>query len=400
MLMIHSNVAGLEGGDFIVDRKFHEGMSYYASNFEERIATVHPRWPGSPKIMDMVRVPVSELPYDVLLIDVDYHRRPMPQSQHALEQRIASAELVVGQDFGAAEIARRLGVPYIMIVEYDLGTQIVETTIDQTNPLRRLVRTLRTTVDFYRRQRADIKGAHSIHCNGYPIYHQIEKWHPDRLLYLDSRISPSSVIDEQSLERRLSGLSKRRVRLLFSGRYESLKGVSDVVAVAAECQRRGLPVELSLYGQGNRRGDLERQAAAAPKPEHIHINDAVPFPELMELSKAHDIFVCCHLQSDPSCTYLESFGAGLPIVGYANRMWRQLCAISNAGLSSPMGQVGAVADSIARLVGDQALLAEFSRNARRFALEHGFEREMDKRISGMKQALRPLSHRHNAALAN
>src|SRR5690606_1588528 len=104
------------------------------------------------------------------------------------------------QDFGATRIARQYGVPYIALLEYDLGTQIVASTIDLKDPLRRLVRSARISLNHYTQQRAEAKAALAVHCNGYPIYDALAKWNDNRLLYLDSRMLLSSVIDVASLE--------------------------------------------------------------------------------------------------------------------------------------------------------------------------------------------------------
>jgi colanic acid/amylovoran biosynthesis glycosyltransferase len=179
----------------------------------------------------------------------------------------------------------------------------------------------------------------------------------------------------------------RPLRLLFSGRYERMKGVADAVAVAVECLRRGLDIEMHFYGQGGLREDMERIAARAARPGRIHIHDAIPYPELVKISRTFDLFVCCHIQSDPSCTYLESFGAGLPIVGYGNRMWRRLSESSGAGLLSPLGRPASVADDVQRLADDFQLLSTLSERAVAFAREHNYENEFGKRIQALNAAM-------------
>jgi colanic acid/amylovoran biosynthesis glycosyltransferase len=185
----------------------------------------------------------------------------------------------------------------------------------------------------------------------------------------------------------LAARAGRPLRLLFSGRYERLKGVTDAVKAAVECVRRGLDVEMHFYGQGSLRGEMERIAAKAARPGRIHIHDAVPYPELVIISRTFDVFVCCHIQSDPSCTYLESFGAGLPIVGYGNRMWRRLSEASGAGLVSPLGRPALVADDVQRLANDFQLLSTLSERAVAFAQEHSYESEFGKRIQALNLAL-------------
>jgi glycosyltransferase involved in cell wall biosynthesis len=164
-----------------------------------------------------------------------------------------------------------------------------------------------------------------------------------------------------------------------------MKGSTDAVKVALECLRRGMNVEMHCYGQGSLKEDMLR--VAGQSSGKIIIKDAVPYTELVNISRRFDLFVCCHIQNDPSCTYLESYGAGLPIVGYANRMWQRLRDESHAGLSSTMGKPDKVADDIGRFLKEPELLAKYSRRALAFATEHCYENEWAKRVDALNAAI-------------
>jgi colanic acid/amylovoran biosynthesis glycosyltransferase len=230
-----------------------------------------------------------------------------------------------GTGYGTSAIARELGIPYVPIVEYDLTTQITVATSQATSSVRRLVRTARCVRRHVFHDIPELRNAHAIHCNGYPIFDVAKRYNPNCLLYLDSRMSGDMVIPSDELARRVTTREGRPLRLLYSGRYERLKGADDVVRVAAERLRRNLDIEMHCYGQGSLVGKMRDTAAASARPERILIHDAVPYTELVGISRSFDLFVCCHIQNDPSCTYFESFGAGLPIVGCSNRMWQRLC---------------------------------------------------------------------------
>jgi colanic acid/amylovoran biosynthesis glycosyltransferase len=372
--MVHSNVASVSGGVFTVDRKFHVGMTDYARMINAPLLTIHPHIPGVP-IMDPISVPVDELPYRVVIGDL---------------KAIDGAQLVYGCGMGSAALARARNIPYIPIVEYDLATEITVTTSQVKNLARKAVRTARCVHRWYRATIPDFKRAHSIHCNGYPIYDVARRHNKSTLLYLDSRMSKDMLITADELEKRLatqplSGL-ERPLKLLYSGRYERVKGADDAVRVAVECLRRGLDIEMHCYGQGSLKSEMEKIATAAP-PGNILIHDAIPYPELVKLSRTFDVFVCCHIQHDPSCTYLESFGAGLPIVGYGNRMWRGLWNESKAGYVSPTGRPALVADNIGRFLSDPEALSDKSRLALKFAQAHTYEREHGKRIDALIEAI-------------
>jgi glycosyltransferase involved in cell wall biosynthesis len=374
-----------------VDRKFHVGMQTFAKGIAAPLLTVHPESAADTLTMDLIEVPIAELPYRVMTVRTGARGgMPVEEDQARLQKEIAASRLVYGAHLGAAGFARNSGVPYIAVLEYDLRTELVVTTSQVSSLLRQGVRAARRTVSYAKEALSDFTRAHSIHCNGYPVYDESGLFNANRLLYLDSRMSADMVISAEQLQQRLATRSTRPLRLLFSGRYEHLKGTDDAVEVVIECLRRGLDVEMHFYGQGSLKSAMQARAAQAAVPGRIHIHDAIPYPELVEKSRDFDIFVCCHRQSDPSCTYLESMGAGLPIVGYDNRMWKRLAADSGAGLASKMGQPGLVADDVERLAKDTALLDAMSGRARHFAVEHTFEREFDLRMRSLNDTLEKL----------
>ncbi len=315
LTMIHSNSASVDGGVFRVDRKFHIGMLCYAESIRTPLATVHPQTAG-PHAMDMVELRCDELPYQVLTIKTDKNQQPLPDQTPLLEKQIASSASVYGTDMGGAVLARLHGVPYIHVDEYDLQTQIIVSRLRVSSIFRKAARSARVTWRHATRTLVDVKLAAGVHCNGYPVYDELCRFNANCLLYLDSRMSADIVIPHRVLETRLlDRIRGRRVRLLYSGRYEHLKGAIDVVKVAVEAISRGLDIELHCYGSGSL-GEQMKRLANESGEGRIYIHDAVTYPELIGLARDFDVFVCCHIQGDPSCSYLESFGSGLPIVGY------------------------------------------------------------------------------------
>jgi colanic acid/amylovoran biosynthesis glycosyltransferase len=387
LTMVHSNGARIQGNTFAVDRKFHVGMQTYVAQVRAPILSVQREIKPGVQTMDLVEVPLDQLGYRVMTLKTDDRARPLPSEVARLRGEIAQSRLVYGGGLGSAKLARTLGVPYVLMLEYDLQTQIVVTTTQVSNVARRGVRALRCAMGYAVETIPDMRKAHSLHCNGYPMFDESRWFNANRLLFLDSRMSADFVIADDRLKARLAARSARPLRLLFSGRYEPMKGAVDAVQVGVECVKRGLDVEMHCYGQGSLREDMKRLAAQPASAGRIHVHDAVPYPELVALSHDFDLFVCCHIQGDPSCTYLESFGAGLPVVGYGNRMWRRLSAESGVGSWSPTGRPEAVADDVQRLASDQATLAAMSERARRFALDHTFEREFKRRTDALNAAL-------------
>jgi colanic acid/amylovoran biosynthesis glycosyltransferase len=386
LTMTHFNPARIENGVLKVDRKFHVGMQSYADQIRTPLTTVHPEMTPDQAVMDLIEVPVSELSYRVMTVKTDGASRPLPHEIPRLREQIAGSRLIYGGGLDSPRIARELRVPYILMLEYDLQTQIVVSAGQSKSAPRRTIRAARCFWRYVTESIPEMRGAHSLHCNGYPMYDATRRYNVNTLLYFDSRMSEDMIIPAEDLASRLANRPGRPLRLLFSGRYERMKGASDAVRVGVECLRRGLDIEMHCYGQGSLRSEMEDIAAQA-KRGRVFIHDAVPYTELVRISRSFDLFVCCHIQSDPSCTYLESFGAGLPIVGYANRMWRRLSEDSRAGLMSPMGRPDKVADDVERLYSNFEVISAMSAKALEFAKHHCFELEFRKRIDALNAAI-------------
>jgi len=387
LTMVLSNPARIDNGVLKVDRKSYLGMQIYAEQVRMPLTTVYPEMAPDQSIMDPIEVPCSELPYRVMTVKTDRAWRPLPVEIPRLRDTISASRLVYGTGLGSSKIARDVGVPYILVLEYDLQTQIAVSTSQVSSAPRRAIRAARCAWQYATRGIPEMRSAQSLHCNGYPIYDATRRYNANSLLYLDSRMSTDMLIPPRELDARLASRVGRPLRLLFSGRYERVKGADDAVRAAVECLRRGLDIEMHFYGQGSLRGEMELIAAKAQRPGRIFIHDAVPYTELVTISRSFDLFVCCHIQSDPSCTYLESFGAGLPIVGYANRMWGRLRETSGAGLASPMGSPAKVVDDVEKVLVNSDVLSAMSEKALAFARQHCFELEFRKRTDALNNAI-------------
>lgn len=384
--MIHSNVASIIDGNLHIDRKFLTGMRSYATSINAKLLTLHPNNTSNNQIMDEVVVPITDLNFEVATIDSSSNYSTIT---NLIAEHIKSSDLVYGYtNWGATNLAKKLGIPYILVLEYDLATHITISKLQVRSKLRRLSRILKTTIRYLFTDCIAMLGASALHCNGYPAYLESRLLNRNQLLYLDSRMSEGMVIQLDILNSRLNSASTRPLKLLFSGRYEMIKGATEVIHIALECLRQGVNIELQCFGKGSLKLEMQQLASTAVVPNRIHINDQIPYPELVLRSYESDLFICCHIQSDPSCTYLESFGAGLPIVGYGNTMWKGLCAESGAGHATPVWDRQAAVKAVKELSENHSRLTEMSLKARSFALAHTFENEFKKRTEDINLKLR------------
>ncbi len=390
LLMAHANPARVEGGFLYVDRKFHSGMQEYTKRLEVPIVSLHPYLPPAedPTVMDLVCVPVAELGYRVETLEGGPSPwRATPPVERKLSEWVQKSHAVYGGGRVLSALARRASVPTVALLEYNVKTMLVFAT-DKREPAWKQAIAQARALRYYARDIVPtMRSATMLHCNGYPIFEESRWFNEARLLYLDSRMSQNLLIPQPALQERLAKRNARTPRLIYSGRFEPGKGALDVVLTAKECAANGLEFSLDLYGQGSQRAAMVDVVERFGLGGFVKIHDVIPYPELVQRTRASDIFVCCHVQDDPSCTYLETMGSGVPIAGYANAMWAAMSRDSRAGVVAPLGDTKALARSIAALCRDASQLDALSLRARAFAEQHTFEAEFSRRTDSLREIM-------------
>jgi glycosyltransferase involved in cell wall biosynthesis len=266
------------------------------------------------------------------------------------------------------------------VSEYTVQTELDIMRANTSSTARRIWREARIRLR-KRRRLNHIASAQEVHANGYPTYWELAAANPRRMLFFDTRARAEDVIGEAELRERLASSASRPPRLIYAGRYHTMKGALDVIKVGIELDRLGVDFQLDLYGKGPLREQMESLVSETQTAGKIKIHDAVAYrPNLQRIAKQSDLFLCCHVQGDPSCTYLEMFACGVPIVGYANEMWSPLARDSGAGEVVPKGDYKTLAKTVARLVGTSRL-EELSLRARDFAAANTMEIAWDRRVS-------------------
>lgn len=361
----------------LVDRKFHTGMLEFARLIDRPLACVLPALTDSERAqaIDPVEVPLAELPYEVRVIP---RTRIDADVLGVLGRAIEDAALVCVGSSGAlnvrvAEMCRARGVRYVAVSETTLRTELDIMRANTKSRVRRIVRGVRLRA-LHRRSLAAVANAAELHANGYPTYLELGRVAPSSLLFFDTRAISTDVVSEAVIQARLESLGRRPPRLLFTGRFHPIKGALDVVKLGLELDRRGVEFRLDLYGAGPLKGEMASLARSGSLPRKVAIHEPVPFrPDLMEVARRADLFISCHVQGDPSCTYLETYACGVPIAGYANEMWSHLCRESGGGRVVPGGDVAALAQATVDLISDVDALREAALSARRFAASRTME---------------------------
>jgi glycosyltransferase involved in cell wall biosynthesis len=364
-------------GRYRLTRKFLEGMHVYAKAWDGEVcAYFHP---GSVDDGNLDLV-------DVAGADVDFEIRVAAFDTPQFYRELADRGVVLGMHYLLPDLAQRcvaLGVPCVYNPEYTLRTRLQIIRSEREGTLRQLrgaVWELREEA----RVSQQIRIADGVQCNGLPTFNKYSGQNRAPLLYFDSRIREQALISEQEL-----AWSNRRRRLgqplhlVFSGRLIRSKGADQLVSVAAALRARGIAFRMSICGDGELKSVIGQQVRQAGLGDSVELRGVLDFSRdlLPFLKREADVFVCCHRQGDPSCTYLETFACGVPIVGYDNEALATLLAEARAGQHVRNNRSDALAELIGELDRDRERLCRWATHARGFAARHTMERTFASRVA-------------------
>jgi colanic acid/amylovoran biosynthesis glycosyltransferase len=362
--------------------KFVSGMQAYMEHWDGPVTLlIEPDENAHSVNLDDVWVRMDELPFKVVLTRFD--------SEQAKKTMTEAGVVMGGTDHRmnhAAATCARAGVPFVLVTEYSLPTRLQ--IVDADDPVFwRRWRRRQWAVGQEKAIVATIRQAAGLQCNGTPTYDAYRELNGNTLLYFDSRVSQQMIPPEPGLAgRRFPFGPQRPIRLAFSGRLTAMKGADHLVKVAVALRELGVPFRMDIFGDGPLATSMAQEIKTHGLGSDVILGGVLDFAsELMPRMRSEiDLFVCCHRQGDPSCTYLETLGCGVPIVGYANEAFAGLLRLCDGGRSVPMDDWKALAAEIARLSGNTEKLLSLAQAGLEFARSHSCESEFLARMNHVK----------------
>ncbi|AXI47109.1 hypothetical protein C1J03_14445 [Sulfitobacter sp. SK012] len=371
-------VIEMADGNLRLDVKYVEGMRIHVEQWDGPVACILKR--GATDIPFGATYNPNDLEFDLEIISED-----APITVDGLNKNdLIFAGADMHDVLHLADPGQRpTGTKIVYSIEYDLGTRIRIASLDESKSFLRKVRSKLWLINQERRRRTALRSCDGIQANGYPAFEAYSSLNKQSMLYLDGRMGRDAMAtqDEQAARARYLQ-SGAPLRLVHSGRLEQMKGAQDLIPVVRALRQSGIEFTLDVFGLGSLTSEIETAVSQEGLSDCVRIHGAVDFDEVLVpfFRRNADLFLSCHRQSDPSCTYLESMGCGIPIVGYRNSMWRNLAEKSGGGWAVPMGRTKDLAGKIASLDSDRQQLKDAGELGLRFAENHAFEDEFSKRM--------------------
>lgn len=378
-----------QGGELQLDKKFVEGMHLHCEMWSGSVACILRR--GSRHIPFGASYRPHDLEFSLKIIDKD----EIIEERHLEGYSIVFCAADDHSTLHVASLCRNLGIKIVYTIEYTLQTRRQIAIMDSTRSAVRRVYSIFWNIRQEMRRRNAFRLADGVQMNGYPAAAAYDRFNANTIMYLDNRMKPDMFATAAEMEARGERLrSGAPLRLIHSGRLERMKGAQDLVPIATALRDRGVNFTLDIYGDGSLRNEI-RDDASSRNLNQVRLHEPVDFEtELVPLNRSEaDIFLSCHRQSDPSCTYIESMGCGLPVAGYDNEMWSALLQDSGGGWAVPMKNVDLLADKIAYLSEHRDEIVQRGEAGLAFARRRDFYTEFSLRMDHLHAVERNLEFR-------
>lgn len=374
------------GEDFFLDRKFFDGFMAYIAAWPGPIDLVMRLAKSSPPSFGLVRYIKSTFPSNL---------RIMVDGENLTQDDLSGVSLVMAsaddyRNFYISKLCKKTDVPCVFDIEYIFETRCQITKIESQSLLARWKTYLWLAKSELQRVLA-FASADGLQANGVPAFNAYRRLVAHSMLYFDSRCSEVMAISKEALAARTARLmSGAPLHLAFSGRLISIKGADDLVDIALHLKRLGVDFKMSIFGAGELDVGMRRQIIECELSSQVFMHGAVDFKDelIPALQQNIDLFICCHRQSDPSCTYLETYAQGVPIIGYSNRAHCGILAIDDLGWAISIGDKKGLAEKIALLNQDRESIVEKSYRAIKFSRQHFFENTFAARMGHCADVLK------------
>lgn len=232
-----------------------------------------------------------------------------------------------------------------------------------------------------KRFKQTIRKAAGIEINGDGAFTHYGRINPHTIRYYDHRIYQHDLDNVQLPKHPKNGSA---LTVAFSGRWIAIKGTDLFLEIAARTYTLNPDIQFVIMGDGEYR-DLVQEYQY---PNLLNLGFIKFDPEWKKYVRDYvDIMLLPHRQGDPSCTYFESLGMGVPVVGFSNDTLTPLVE-RGVGWEFSRFDVSAVAQKIVELNRDYAQVTQRALQAHKFMSDKSFEKTNRMRAEHMMNVVR------------
>lgn len=144
-------------------------------------------------------------------------------------------------------------------------------------------------------------------------------------------------------------------RVLFVGRLVPAKNLGAWLQVAQQVAARDPKVTFEIVGHGVLRGELEAKTKRLGLDGRVHFSGAIPYERLLPIYRSSKVFLLTSRYEGFGRVVVEAYLNSVPVVATQITGVEDIVEDGQTGFLHPPGDVTGMADSVLRLLHDDAL---------------------------------------------
>lgn len=214
----------------------------------------------------------------------------------------------------------------------------------------------------------------------------LRKWGITKPIYRETTVVDPQLTEAFNHEHRMARIRDSEVcKVLYLARLEREKGLFETVEAVAALWRDGLPVQLSIAGDGHARRTLEDHIERLDLPSDVvRLLGYLRGPEKAAAFNDHDLYCLptFHEEGMPNAV-LEALAFGMPVITCAVGGLKDILRTQRIGKVVPKRDAEAIATAIKEIFSDKETMAKIAVTNRTFAVNHVLAPQVATRIQSI-----------------
>ena len=170
------------------------------------------------------------------------------------------------------------------------------------------------------------------------------------------------------------GLKSGVSRVLYVGRVDPEKSISNVVLAFKKASRAVPEAELVVVGDGIDMSNLKALVASEGLNSRVKFLGKVLPPDLVEIYRSGTVFCMASETETQGIVLIEAAAVGLPLIAVDAGAVSELCQDGRNGILCQPGDVSGISKAMVSILTDEELRAKYSAASKEIAAKHDLKR--------------------------
>lgn len=183
-------------------------------------------------------------------------------------------------------------------------------------------------------------------------------------------------------------LEKKRLRVLYVGRVDPEKSISNVITAFAGVLEKVPDAELVIVGDGIDRGHLEDLVKSLGIEDAVRFLGRVMLPDIVDIYRASTVFATASETETQGIVLIEAAATGLPLVAVDAGAVRELCQNKKNGILCKPGDIDGITKALVKILQDPELCKKYGEKSVEIAKTHDLNHTLKRFEEIYREAMR------------